>query len=393
MAAHYREYQQRRPQMTDRSVRALTNIGDTASSSRVLHLVKIADKFETDADYKARPLFKNRLLNTALIIKHRLRRDEDELFKQHKAVATKILVPIDRHDLKCGGRYVFVGQQHYDSLIVDAFGDDLKIGSADRITLDAIDELPTLDPFILREHLARRDIHPAACYFDISQADMDNMMAFVRQDIAPLINLTFGKTSDHSSYAQILVNKILSSELDSDLEPLRQTLKLDRKQYSEGIFCWKGFLYYKWLVNDIFPKAIAVSQEIGAARPVGRSDSDTREQVRELQRKLGDDVFNACEYIKRSLGVYDSAFRALTEAGDPVGFRDFLLSSPQRFFDLGESLAAVQHIVSFWRYRFPEGARALLDPYEFHDLLLDFESGIPPIEPLAQAAVALQAAG
>ena len=379
--------------MADRSVRALTNIGDTASSSRVLHLVKVAEKFENDPEYKARPFFKNRLLNTAIIIKHRLRRDEADLFKSFKTVATKLLVPIDRHDLKCGGRYVFVGQQHYDSVIVDTFGDDLRAGSPDRLTLDAIDELPTLDPFILREHLARRDIRPAACYFDISQADLDNMMAYVRQDIAPLINLTFGKTSDLSSYAQILVNKILASDLDSDLEPLRQTLKLDPKQYSEGMFCWKGFLYYKWLVNDIFVRAIAVSQEIGAARAVGRCDSDTRDQIRELQRKLGDDVFNACEYIKRSLGAYDIAFKALTEAGDPVTFREFLLSSPQRFFDLGESLAAIQHIVSFWRYRFPEGSRVLLDPYEFHDMLLDFESGIPPIEPHAQAAMALQATG
>jgi hypothetical protein len=366
--------------MADRSVRALNNIGDTASSSRVLHLVKVAEKFEHEPEYKARPFFKNRLLNTAIIVKHRLRRDETDLFKTYKAVATKILVPIDRHDLKCGGRYVFVGQQHYDSLIVDAYGDDLRAGSPDRLTLEAIDELPTLDPFILREHLARRDIRPASCYFDISQADMDNMLAFVRQNIAPLIKITFGATSDLSSYAQILVNKILSSDLDSDLEPLRATLKLDKKQYSEGMFCWKGFLYYKWLVTDIFTRAIAVSREIATARAAGRCDIETREQIRALQHKLGDDVFHACEYIKGSLGAYDTAFQALTLAGDPVIFREFLLASPERFFDLGENLAAIQHIVSFWRYRFPEGSRALLDPYEFHDMLLDFESGIPPID-------------
>lgn len=69
-----------------------------------------------------------------------------------------------------------------------------------------------------------------------------------------------------------------------------------------------------------------------------------------------------------------------------MAFRDFLLSSPQRFFELGENLAAVQHIVSFWRYRVPEGSRVLLDPYEFHGMLLDFDSGLPPVAAPTQAA-------
>jgi hypothetical protein len=249
------------------------------------------------------------------------------------------------------------------------------------MTLDAIDELPTLDPFILREHLARRGLRPAPCYFDVSQADLDRMLAFVREDIAPLINITFGSSGDLSSHTQILVNKILSNDLDNDLEPLRLTLRLDENQYSEGMFCWKGFLYYKWLVGDIFGKSIAVSQEIATARTVGRCDPETREQIKSLRLKLGDDIYKICEYVKGTLGAYDAAFKALTVAGDPISFRDFLLTSPARFFELGESLAAIQHIVSFWRYRFPEGARAMLDYYEFHEMLLDFESGIPSLSP------------
>lgn len=366
--------------MAERAIRTLDSISSTAASSRVLHLVKVAEKHEGEPDYQERPFFKNRMLNTSIILKHRLRREELELFRSRKTVATKILIPIDRHDLKCGGRYVFVGQKQYETIIVDYFGDDLRAGSVDRATLDAVDELPSLDPFILREHLTRRDLRPASCYFDISQADLENMHGFVRQDIAPLINLCFGQSSDLSPYTEILVGKILSSDLDNDLEPLRVTLKLDKKQYSEGMFCWKGFLYYKWLVNDIFGRSITVSQEIGTARTVGRCDADTREEIKALKLKLGDDIFNACEYIKRSLGVYDTAFKALTQAGDPIAFREFLLSSPQMFFDLGESLAAIQHIISFWRFRFPEGESVRLDPYEFLDMLTDFEASIPDFE-------------
>ena len=45
----------------------------------------------------------------------------------------------------------------------------------------------------------------------------------------------------------------------------------------------------------------------------------------------------------------------LVEKQTPKTFRDFLLSAPHMFLELGEKLGAISHIVSFWRYRFPTG--------------------------------------
>jgi hypothetical protein len=46
------------------------------------------------------------------------------------------------------------------------------------------------------------------------------------------------------------------------------------------------------------------------------------------------------------------------------------------FYNLGEQLGAVQHIISFWRYRFPEGDRRLVSHDELMDMLLDFEDSL-----------------
>lgn len=382
-------------QVASRTVRALSNIRGSASSARVLNLVSAAANHGREEQYRLNPFFRNPILNKSIILKHRLRADELTLFYPRRYVATKIILPIDRDDLRYGGRYLFVGQRHYDSLMRDCFGHDVGDGSADRVILTALDELPSLDPFILREHLARRNIKPAPCYFDVSEADIERMFDFVRSDISPLVAMCFGEASEFSAHTKRLVSKILSNDLDHDLEPLRETLKLDKEQYSEGVFCWKGFLYYKWLVSEMFPVAIAVSREISAIRATGRLDAEEQGRIKDGKERLGLDILRVCNDIRHSLYVYDRAFTALTTAGDPTAFRDFLLSSPEMFFDLGANFAAIQHIVSFWRYRVPEGSPAVMDAGELFDMLLDFESGVPrdnadwrsPASPRVAAAV------
>ena len=42
------------------------------------------------------------------------------------------------------------------------------------------------------------------------------------------------------------------------------------------------------------------------------------------------------------------------------------------FAKLGEGLSAIQHVVSYWRYRFPTGCRSGVDPAEFLEILEDF---------------------
>ena len=64
-------------------------------------------------------------------------------------------------------------------------------------------------------------------------------------------------------------------------------------------------------------------------------------------------------HVNKALAVYDSSFNDLVEHQTPKTFRDFLLSAPYMFLELGEKLGAISHIVSFWRYRFPPGGAHL----------------------------------
>ena len=76
-----------------------------------------------------------------------------------------------------------------------------------------------------------------------------------------------------------------------------------------------------------------------------------------------------------ALKVYDRAYAGLTQDGRPAAFREFLLDAPHMFIRLGEQVGAVQHIVSFWNFRFnPRSPRVQVE--ELIDIFMDFEASL-----------------
>ena len=85
--------------------------------------------------------------------------------------------------------------------------------------------------------------------------------------------------------------------------------------------------------------------------------------------------------MKTTLEIYDSAYANLTQNSDPTAFRDFLLQAPDMFNELGERLGGIEHIISFWRFRFPGGKMPVISPEELTDMFMDFEGSVGAVEP------------
>jgi hypothetical protein len=153
---------------SERIYRSLRGLEKTASTSRVLNLAAIAVKYAGDPEHAKEPLFHATNLGAAVIIKHRLRVDELENFDDMVRTATKLIIPFDRANLGLGGRALFVGENNWMERLADLRGsvDGLQ---RDAEVLHAIDELPSLDPFLLREHLKRRGFR-VFCVFRGSKA-------------------------------------------------------------------------------------------------------------------------------------------------------------------------------------------------------------------------------
>lgn len=364
--------------MSDKHVRNLAHLQGSASTARVLNLLGVYKRSGATPEHREAPFFANEVLNRAIILKHRLRRDEAGLFYDGRKTATKIIIPIDAQDLSVGGRSVFVNQTNYDAIMETVFSDAWLANSPDRELLAILDGIPSLDPFLLREHLKRHERHPARCYFEVSEGDMNRMFRYVQGEVQKLIDLCFAgadagpRSQDHSSR---LVQKILSNTVDADTEPLRLTLRLEKRDYQEGVFCWKGFLYYKWTLSEALPDVRRVSDAIAKARPRGSTDTETRIYLEKTRATLSRSILQLCKSAVGTLKFYDAAFESLVE-GEPQAFREFLLGAPAMFSELGERLGAVNHIVSFWNYRFPAGKLPVVTPEELVDIFADFESSL-----------------
>ncbi len=360
----------------DRVVRSLAQLERTASTARVLNLNAIAKRMAPAGGEQPSPLFRNALLNRAIFIKHRLRRDEHDFFADYRLQATKVVLPIEPDDLSVGAYSFFIDQKGYAETLEELLGRGKGASPQDRTVLQILNESPTLDPFVLREQLRRHGMEPSTEYFDIGPADLSRMVAFVGRQVAPLANMSVGSRVTEGP-SQRFARKLLSSSIDQETEPLRHTLRMEAHDYKEGAFCWKAFLYYKWCLEELTPHVAEVMREISQVRVRPPAPAELRAEITQSRERLRDGLLAACEAVRATIKIYDDAYRQLVVDQDPIPFRQFLLTGPALFSRLGEGLGAVQHIVSYWRFRFPAKADTAIVARDLLDILEDF---LQPLE-------------
>ena len=356
----------------DRSVRFLDALRG-ASTSRVLNLYRIARDNANNPEHGEKPLFVSPLINRAFIVKHRARSDETYLFTTPRSTATKIILPFDEEDLRSGGRSLFVDQRGFHDAFRQMGNYKSEMMERDLIVMRLLDTVPSLDPFLLREHLRNHEIDVSPSYFSISEGDQERMQRFVSGELARLVALAGGTRGSDSSNR--MVSAMLSSRVDEKLEPLRVTLGLTGNDFREGVFSWRGFLYYKWSMEKFWPDVMGVLRQINTVQPFGPVTVEQKVFLQTARRNIIQMVRDNGEHVSKSLAVYDTSFADLVAHQAPKTFRDFLLSAPYMFLELGEKLGAISHIVSFWRYRFPPGIPPHTDAEELSAIFQDFSSG------------------
>ncbi len=363
--------------------RNLGLLGRTASTARVLNLARLADLYGDDPEYKARPFFKTPYLNSAVILKHSVRGHERTLFNTVKYLSTKIVVPFDAADLALGGRTVLVGQMGWEEQL-GGLGMEAEGLARDCEVLRALDQIPSLDPFLVREHLARRGFEMAPCYLALAPADVERMRASVKAELGQLIGLAFGGGGNANQTTK-MVELMLTDEADERLEPLRLTLRLEGDAYREGIFAWKGFLYFKWSLDNTRLGLIEAKRGLEGIQPTMSTDPGTQVEVIRIKKRLIREIDRCEQAALNTLKLYDKAFAGLIADGNPAVFRDFLLRAPRLFITLGECVGGISHIASYWAYRYPRGGGRITSAQAALEIFHEFDNSLPVREDVAIA--------
>ncbi len=366
--------------MLDSGARSLKALSESASTSRVLNLSRVNELFRHDDNYQARPFFNDANLNRAIFVKHRLRGSETYLIPRSQPVATKIIFPFDATLLKSGGRAIFVGQIGFKEAMDEFLGPTTPSKRHDLTLLELLETLPSLDPFMLKEHLARNNHLPADCYFDISSSDMKRMRAFVTDQISELIGLAFGGVdggADDDSITR-LVDSLMARDAGERLDPLRLTLNMDGQAFKDGVFSWKGFLYYKWQFGETAKLMNRIISELDLVRFEDKPSQIAVENIDKHKAKLRKSIRSAARDCTAILSLYDDAFRDLLDRGKAMAFRKFLMEAPRLFLGLGASMGIISHIVSYWSYRFPETEPLSVASDEYIEIMIEFQNSLKP---------------
>ncbi|MBL8530440.1 MAG: hypothetical protein JNK94_01790 [Hyphomonadaceae bacterium] len=361
--------------------RDLSLIRASGSTARVLNLALCYERFGDTEDYQNKPMFKNKRLNRALILKHVVRPHERDLFTRPVTSATKVILPYAAKELELGGVSFMVGERRFEKVMRDTVEgyDDEAAFMADAELLRVLGSLPSFDPFLMRERLRHMGVDPSRAYFDLAEADVARMRAFVGKEISQLINLAFATGGrEAGDLSQRLAEKLMTDETAKSLDPLRETLRLSGEEYIEGVFAWKGFLYYKWLMAELRPQLEAFRPRFAGLR-VSQSTAEERRELAESRREILTQMDMALRRVDETLLQYGEAFAALAE-GQPSAFRNFLLRAPSLFIPIGEAVGVVRHIDSFWRFRFPDAATPIMDADETIEVLHEFETTLASTE-------------
>jgi hypothetical protein len=362
---------------TDKTIRNLASLKG-ASSSRVLNLVAIALSSTEQEDSQGAPLFHSSVLNSSIILKHRLRPDEVQCFDDRRAVATKIIVPFQKAELRIGGQSLFIGQRGFESLILEIgnFRDPDSLEKDLRV-LKLIETVPSLDPFILREYLRSNGIQADDRYFRISAPELLRMHEYAAKEVGRLTAMATGASDKRLGLsAAKLTSALLSNEVSERLEPLRLTLNLPAVEFCEGVFGWRGFIYYKWSLGEFWPKLIEVLRSIKKAQPSGRTDPERLRFLEQNKNSILRGAKRCSDDVRHVIGIYDNAYATLIENQYPKLFREFLLEAPSLFLEFGEKIGAMSHIASFWQYRFPSGSTMGADADELAAIFEDFSRSL-----------------
>ena len=250
-------------------MRSLVHLSANASTARTLNLISVWERSAEEPDYARLPFFDSPVLNRSIVLKHRLRHYERDIFQYTRSLATKVILPIDPTDLNIGARSFFVGQKGYEAFLDElaSGGDGASAGHDDKL-LQVLDRAAVARSVPDARADAQGGLRAGPLLFRPDRLhDMTRMFNFVRGEVAAADRHVVRRRAgdEREDWQAGLEDPRQRQRLRTGAAAASaSTLDMSKPDFEEGVFCWKGFIYYKWTLTDLLPRG----------RPVAAADLD-----------------------------------------------------------------------------------------------------------------------
>lgn len=348
------------------------NAPPPAQSSAAKQLPAPANASPSAPERPQGQVFHSARLNNAIVIKHNVRDNERALFARPRYVATKIILPVDPDNLSLGGATFMLGERQAPTILRDKLSlqrcsEDPRV-KYDLKVLDLLDQLPTLDPFIVKERFAVDGLVLPERFSSFQLSGDDGMHRYLRAQLMPLVQMALrGKGGGYAGESAMdrLFDEIFSGQLGGRVDPLRTALKIEAQDWPGALYTWKAALYYEFRAKQFEGRYERFLHNLQNARIFGFTNMAPADVVLQTRQSLAERAIKTKAHLDQLLASFDQAFRGqLLGQGSPEAFRDYLLSLGDRLYDFGVVYGVLEQMVGYWEYWFLSRGVAAI-PAEF----------------------------
>ncbi len=308
-----------------------------------------ADAAETDF------LFLTRELNNVIFVKEARPSRKSSRYHYDQPIGTKLYFPYNCGRIYDGGKSVFIDDpqirrilNHHAGLDID---DNSEDADRDLNLIRLLEELPSLEPFLVKDKLDIEGISANEVYFQISESEWKAIQTHVSEKLQPIISFAFPDSKDREKgRTRFLMKKLWNTKDIDALMPIMDAFNLPREEAGKIFSAWKGIMYYDFEYNRSLPnwrKNIAWMQQ--DAVPTDFVDREQRELLRELMDSVRGQYKEFWQDLQDIFSSYEEAYDKLfVLRQEPGPFIEFMRDAVKTYWILGSRMSAINHSAIVW---------------------------------------------
>ncbi|MDM7947375.1 MAG: hypothetical protein QUV20_13685 [Oceanibaculum nanhaiense] len=313
------------------------------------------------------PMFRNRFLNNCVIFKYpnfelptnnpgidNVFGSEMEEHEFYKPVDTAIYIPNDHRDLELGGSAIYLRQRDFDTLMNEVFGiksdSDIEDMQNDIKMLRVIDQVPSLDPYLLRTELTNAGFKMPDTAFRTSEKEDEKIRRRIESKIEPILYRALESAGSDTNLTLAQKQRFLNVLWNPDLPEAEIFIKsfgIERSQTGAIFTAWKGITFYQIQFESIagylrkvfsFLKGrnlVPLDKRLYSGTDIELLNAKTAKVISQLR--------DAVEKCRKIFTAYDAAYTYFVDQNDAGHFKRFLMSAHENYWVLGFSLSACKN--------------------------------------------------
>ncbi|UUX49729.1 hypothetical protein NUH88_20315 [Nisaea acidiphila] len=307
---------------------------------------------------------------------------KDASLSHDRPVETAIYIPNDEEFPHDGGYAVYLRQKDAEELLQRyvgiAHGDMTEAMARDFKRLTLVDDLPSLDPFLLKTALEREKLSYNPAYLQMKDGEEDNIKSVIRDKVRPIVNKALGADDNDSAKTQRFIDAIWDPTIP-EAALFIEAFKIDNKEVGNVFSAWKGVSFYQYQFEENKPQIAEVIRWIKSEQSTPIDHREHRaflEQQTMFKQQVLKKVLNVLGNINQIFKDFDSCYQKFIEEGDPVAFRNFLITSHYRYWLLGYCCTSLMHTRNIFDRAQNESVRGALRFEQLNDMLTNIDATV-----------------